>query len=61
MPRCGKKCFDKIKAMMVVAFAQSSWQKNPNRNESRYYYCRVCNSYHVTSKKENKVIPNEHI
>ena len=52
--KCGKRCFDKIKAMMVVANAQSSRQKNHNRKESAYYFCNKCNAYHVTSIGRNK-------
>lgn len=54
MPRCGKKRLDKIKAMMIVANAQSPSQKNHKRKETAYYFCDKCKSYHVTSIGRNE-------
>jgi hypothetical protein len=51
---CDKKKFDKIKAMMIVAYAQKRAQKNFARRECRVYYCPKCKAWHTTSQKINK-------
>lgn len=48
---CNKVKLDKIKAMMIVAKAQSHQNSNFNRKEKRYYWCKDCSAYHTTSKK----------
>lgn len=48
---CKKKKLDKIGAMMIIAKAQKQTQMNFNRNEKRFYFCKICNAYHTTSKK----------
>jgi hypothetical protein len=48
---CSKKKFDKIGAMLVISNSQKQTQTNFNRKEKRYYYCKECNAYHLTSKK----------
>ena len=51
MSKCKKKKWDKITAMMIIANSQKRTQNNHNRNETRYYWCDICKSYHTTSKK----------
>jgi len=53
---CRKKKLDKIKAMLIIANAQKSTQKNFNRQEVRVYFCSLCNAYHTTSKKLSQLI-----
>jgi hypothetical protein len=48
---CNKKKLDEIKAMLIIASAQSSNNSNHKRKELRYYYCKECKAYHTTSKK----------
>jgi len=43
-----KKCFDLIGAMWAVAQAKNS--RDVRRNEIRYYWCRKCKAYHLTSQ-----------
>jgi hypothetical protein len=47
---CHKKKLDELKAMMIVAYAQSNRNNNFSRRECRYYYCEECKAYHTTSK-----------
>lgn len=47
---CGKRKFDRIKAMLVIANSQKRTQQSFNRKEKRIYYCSICNGYHTTSK-----------
>ena len=49
-PRCGKKRFDRIGAMLALAKAQNA--RSINRLESREYECQICGLgiYHLTSE-----------
>lgn len=47
---CKKRKLDKVGALMVIMKSQKQTQKNFNRNEKRYYFCKECNAYHTTSK-----------
>lgn len=61
--KCSKKRFDKIGAMFVIANAKKESQTNPLRRERRYYFCKDCKAYHVTSKGKNQIksfINNRH-
>jgi hypothetical protein len=49
--KCFKIKFDKIGAMLAISNSQKQTQMNFNRKEKRYYFCKKCNSYHLTSKK----------
>lgn len=49
---CNKKKYDKIGAMIALASCQKSGRfGNSKRNECRLYYCDICKSYHLTSKR----------
>jgi len=52
--KCNKKKLDLIEAMFIIAKAQSNTQKNFNRQEIRYYFCKHCKAYHTTKQKEKK-------
>lgn len=46
---CGKKCFDKIGA--EFALAKNACRVHAgNRMECRIYFCKECNSWHLTSQ-----------
>jgi hypothetical protein len=46
---CKKLKLDIIKAMLIIANANSSKVKH-QRREKRYYWCLECKTYHTTSK-----------
>ena len=51
--KCNKKKFTKLEAMMYIAQAEMQNKKRKGkskRRECRYYYCKECNAYHMTSK-----------
>ena len=53
MSRCDKIKFSKFEAMLVLAQAEIRFKKKKGkgkRRECRYYYCKECNAYHLTSK-----------
>lgn len=53
---CNKNKFTKFEAMMYIAQAEMLNKKKKGksrRKECRYYYCKECNSYHLTSKYNN--------
>jgi hypothetical protein len=45
---CNKKRFGLGGALRALRFSRRS--RNPRRRECRYYWCRYCNSYHLTSQ-----------
>ena len=45
---CSKKCFDKLGAKMALALALKNRKKW--RREKRYYYCKICKAWHLTSQ-----------
>jgi len=47
MGACGKKKFKrKIDVKLILAF------KPDRRNERRYYWCKLCKAYHLTSQEK---------
>ena len=42
-----KRCFDEIKADLILALSRVS--KNDKRQEKRKYYCKHCRYFHLTS------------
>lgn len=54
--KCNKRVLDKIGAMLVIAKSQSRVQKNFNRGEIRYYYCKICMGYHTTKSRKKEVV-----
>lgn len=44
-----KRCFDEIKANLILALAKVS--KNHKRQEKRKYYCKHCRYWHLTKNK----------
>lgn len=48
---CRKKKFDLIGAKIALSKALNS--VNKKRREERYYYCKRCKSYHLTSEGKN--------
>ena len=53
MKKCTKRRFNKLEAMIFVAQAEMQYKKRKGRSkrrECRYYYCKECNAYHMTSK-----------
>ena len=52
--KCNKRKFSKFEAMLYLAQASMSYKKRKGRSrrrECRYYYCKECNAYHLTSKE----------
>lgn len=48
---CDKKKLSLDKAKWIIFNAQAARRLgSEKRQEIRYYYCNLCNSYHVTSK-----------
>lgn len=55
---CNKKKYnDKLSAMIALANCLSLGKnKNKNRLETRYYWCNICNAYHLTKQPiKNKI------
>lgn len=55
MGKCNKKKFTKFEAMLYLAQASMNYKKRKGRSkrrECRYYYCKQCNAYHLTSKEK---------
>lgn len=53
MKKCTKRRFNKLEVMIFVAQAEMQYKKRKGRSkrrECRYYYCKECNAYHMTSK-----------
>ena len=53
MKKCTKRKFSKFEAMLVLVQAEMRYKKKngkSKRKECRYYYCKQCNAYHLTSK-----------
>lgn len=50
---CKKRRYDRIGAMYALANIKSPFS-SMKRNEKRYYYCKSCNAYHLTSKDKNE-------
>lgn len=44
---CNKKRFKKLEAMLALARCNLN-----NRLETRVYYCKECNAYHLTKWKK---------
>lgn len=51
---CGKiKYKDKIAAMMaLISCLHARYRKNKKRNETRIYFCKECNAWHLTSNNK---------
>lgn len=49
---CRKRKFDEMGAMLAVTQAKHS--RNKTRREIRYYWCVVCNAFHLSSQPLNK-------
>lgn len=47
---CKKIRLDKIKAMLIVAKAQSHTNARHKRREIRIYWCVKCKAWHTTSQ-----------
>lgn len=50
---CNKRKFTKLEAMMFVAQSEMQYKKRKGkskRRECRYYCCKECNAYHLTSQ-----------
>lgn len=48
---CKKKRYkDKLEAMFALSQARKHRRKGHNRREKRFYFCKECNCYHLTSK-----------
>lgn len=51
---CNKRRYAKIEAMLILAKCiMKSHRKRKytnNRDENRYYYCKICKAYHLTSR-----------
>ena len=51
--KCTKKKFTKLEAMMYISQAEMQYKQRKGRSrrrECRYYYCKECNAYHLTSQ-----------
>ena len=51
MSVCGKNRYSKLKAMMVLAKANSKYAKS-KRQECRKYWCNICDAFHLTKMKK---------
>jgi hypothetical protein len=54
MKKCKKRKLTKFEAMLCIANSEmiNKFKKgHTKRRECRYYYCKECNAYHVTSKE----------
>lgn len=54
---CGKVVYEKSEAAYIVSFAHTRKGGHHYRGKKipiRYYYCRDCNGWHVTSQKTGK-------
>ena len=52
MEKCNKRKYkDKLEAMFALSQTKRVGNFNPKRNECRIYYCPLCKSYHLTSKR----------
>lgn len=52
MRRCNKKKMTKFEAMLYLANSDLKYKQSKGRTkrrECRYYYCKQCNAYHLTS------------
>ena len=52
--KCTKRKFSKFEAMLFLAQASMNRKRRKGksrRKECRYYYCKQCNAYHLTSKE----------
>lgn len=48
---CNKKKFkEKALVQQALVKARENSSDNEERKENRYYYCRQCHAYHLTSK-----------
>lgn len=50
--KCNKKKFTKFEAMLYLANSDLRYKQSKGktrRKECRYYYCKQCNAYHLTS------------
>lgn len=62
--KCNKKKFTKFEAMLYLVNSDYRNKRNKGRTkrkECRYYYCKHCNAYHLTSMDSNtyKLMNNE--
>jgi len=57
MKRHKKKRYDLIGVQMALAKCANG--KKGNRLETRYYFCVICNAYHLTSESELKYLTNK--
>ena len=49
---CTKKKYkDKLSAMFALSQCKFVSNSNHKRKECRFYFCPICKSYHLTSKK----------
>lgn len=54
--KCNKRKFSKFEAMLYLVnseFKDKQKKGRTKRKECRYYYCRQCNAYHLTSMDSN--------
>ena len=54
--KCNKKKFSKFEAMLYLVnsdFKNKKRKGRTKRKECRYYYCKQCNAYHLTSMSSN--------
>lgn len=54
---CKKVKFDEVGAMLALAdhlHLNTNKQKKRKRKEIRYYYCKHCKAYHLTSKPKKE-------
>ena len=53
--KCGKISYkDKLSAMFALSQTKRVGNKKSNRNECRFYFCNICNAFHLTSEKKRK-------
>lgn len=52
--KCNKKKFTKFEAMLYLVNSDYRQKRGrTKRKECRYYYCKECDAYHLTSMSSN--------
>ena len=50
---CNKRKYkDKLSAMFALSQCRRVGKHKSNRDECAYYFCKECNAYHLTSKRQ---------
>lgn len=53
---CNKICYSKKEAQSALNQVKHSRFRDKHRRECRYYYCKVCNAWHLTSHEDTETL-----